>query len=190
MLIIANGNFLLVLSILSIFLLPSEGILCYNCASNEDCSRTDVCEGDYCMSAFYAPKLGKYMNFGQPKTLTGCLTGNLIKKHLVDHCEKFGDESELIEQNCICDDKNFCNDIIHEETFPVRITKLVKCQCSDCGSSKTCFGEYCTIMTDENKKLIQSCSNRSLPLLERNGDGTCMMPPISPNFVHKYVCKF
>lgn len=163
----------------------SHSIECFDCADKQDCTG-DVCVGDYCMIAVYSPKLGKHANLGQAKVVKGCVSGNLLKKELSDQCERF-DELNTDVQMCMCDDRNFCNVDVQKADMPMQTTKLVQCMCSDCGSSKTCVGEYCTIMTEANGNIIQSCSNRSLPLIERKGEGACMTPPISPNFVHKQV---
>lgn len=164
--------------------LPVYGVECVDCTGLNCFGPT--CEGDYCMIAVYEPRTGiKDFNIGESKIIKGCVTGTLLKQQLKDECERF-DEAETEVRMCLCDQK-LCNHKIHEDKMKTQKSKLVTCYCSNC-PTHTCEGEYCTYTSNENgEDIIQGCSNRSLPLIERKGEGACMTPPFSPNFIQKKV---
>uniref|UniRef100_A0A915Q0R1 Activin types I and II receptor domain-containing protein n=1 Tax=Setaria digitata TaxID=48799 RepID=A0A915Q0R1_9BILA len=167
-------------------LLPlSSAVKCLDCVG-KDCMGT-FCEGDFCVLGLYAPRWGT-VEWGEPRTVKGCLSGRMLEKNIRSHCET-AEEDGQEPFTCFCD-KDYCNNdkaIRRLETSPVPLVTCI-CRGAHC-ESKTCIGEMCSyVINHRTKKSEQGCVNASVPLIERRSAGSCMIPPIT-GAMHHTVSK-
>ncbi|KFD70121.1 hypothetical protein M514_02279, partial [Trichuris suis] len=144
----------------------------------------EICEGRYCLVSSYASVWGQ-THFGQATHVKGCINGSLLRRSVRSHCEVYsdGDSSEDIKM-CICN-ADYCNANIGDKVREQVEFVTCRCEGSHCGSDKECVGEYCSYVYDSAKKKVhRGCVNRSVPLIERKGEGACMRPPITGATVH------
>uniref|UniRef100_A0A5S6QDZ8 Activin types I and II receptor domain-containing protein n=1 Tax=Trichuris muris TaxID=70415 RepID=A0A5S6QDZ8_TRIMR len=144
----------------------------------------EICEGRYCLVSSYASVWGQ-THFGQATHVKGCINGSLLRRSVKSHCEVYseGDAAEDIKM-CICN-ADYCNANIGDKVR--EHVEFVTCQCvgPHCGKNSECVGEYCSYVYDSARKEVhRGCVNRSVPLIERKGQGACMRPPITGATVH------
>lgn len=163
----------------------TAAVKCYDCVG-EDCVG-QFCHGDYCMLSKYAPRWGT-MEWGEPRTVKGCMSGPLLRKGVRNHCEAEEEEGEDV-FTCFCD-KNYCNGPKQVRKLDVEPIELYKCVCDGAHcKGRTCLGELCSyVVNHKTKETEQGCINASIPLIERRTAGACMMPPIT-GAMHHTIAK-
>lgn len=79
--------------LLTVCILPfCTAVKCLDCVGR-NCMGT-FCEGDYCMLGTYAPRWGT-IEWGEPRTVKGCMSGRMLEKNIRSHCETADEDSEV-----------------------------------------------------------------------------------------------
>ncbi|VDK68839.1 unnamed protein product [Litomosoides sigmodontis] len=168
--------------LLTVCILPlCSAVKCLDCVG-KNCMGT-FCEGDYCMLGTYAPRWGT-VEWGEPRTVKGCMSGRMLEKNIRSHCETADEDSEE-PFTCFCN-RDYCNNDKAIRRLESAVVPLITCVCrgAHC-ESRTCIGEMCSyVFNHRTKKSEQGCVNASVPLIERRSAGSCMIPPITGAMHH------
>jgi hypothetical protein len=164
----------------------AAAVQCFDCVG-DDCVGA-FCEGEYCVLSKYAPRWGE-IEWGEPRTIKGCMSGTMLRKDVRDHCEA-STENGLDIFTCFCDE-DYCNSPKKVEKLEIEEVELYTCVCNGghCTTGTTCKGELCSyVINHKSKKTEQGCVNASIPLIERRTAGACMLPPIT-GAMHHTIAK-
>ncbi|KAI6239524.1 hypothetical protein M3Y99_00570600 [Aphelenchoides fujianensis] len=163
--------------LLVLFSNPNDAVKCVSCVGR-GCMRK-ACEGDMCVSSFYAAKWNDD-TWTKAKATYGCVSGNMTTTNFHDHCETTTDEFGTLVQTCLCQSP-LCNGGRKAKKLPKEEMKFVECNCEGrhCKQGPTCRGRFCTYVINHlTMHAERGCSNVSVPLLARRVGASCSTPPL------------
>ncbi|KAI6174357.1 hypothetical protein M3Y98_01181500 [Aphelenchoides besseyi] len=178
--------------IVALFLLVCNYVIFVHAVKCVGCTglkcMTKACEGDICVSSFYAPKWNE-VTWSKSRAVYGCLSGNMTTSAFRDHCETTTDELGRTVYSCVCQTP-LCNGRLATK-LPREEIDYVECNCEGrhC-EHPTCTGRSCTYVVNHlTMQTERGCSNLSIPILDRRVSGSfCSIPPLTGS-LHTNVAR-
>ncbi|KAI6222618.1 hypothetical protein M3Y95_00912600 [Aphelenchoides besseyi] len=177
---------LIVLFFLCNYVVVVHAVKCVGCTGLK--CMTKACEGDICVSSFYAPKWNE-VTWSKSRAVYGCLSGNMTNSAFRDHCDTTTDELGRTVYSCVCQTP-LCNGRLATK-LPREEIEYVECNCEGrhC-EHPTCTGRSCTYVVNHlTMQTERGCSNLSIPILDRRVSGSvCSIPPLTGS-LHTNVAR-